>query len=411
MANTNDRTASVCLDLTRLISRVGRGQMTGIDRVELAYLKTLAHRCPFFFGLVRARRTYFLLDRTGAEQLLARLQGRQPWGARDLRSRLLRRHPALRQSALSDLRRLSLLHCRIEMLAQNLEAQCGPGFCYLNVGHSNIDARMFAAVKAVPTSRLLVLLHDVIPLDFPEFQRAGSVPVFEQKLKAIGEFADSVIFPSADGRARAELHLARLGRVPSAVVAHLGIEVAEPVHEDLSPPLQSLQRYFVTLGTIEPRKNHQLLLDVWRRFEDESDAPTLVIVGQRGWNNDEVFRWLDQEPNHVIEENNLTDGAVTALMQNATAMLFPSHAEGFGLPPAEATLLGVPVVCSDLPVFREVLGNTPVYLDESDLYSWERTIRNLAMGGAGKAKADHPVSKPLALPTWQNHFNTVLNLL
>ena len=98
MANTNDRTASVCLDLTRLISRVGRGQMTGIDRVELAYLKTLVHRCPFFFGLVRARRTYFLLDRTGAEQLLARLQGRQPWGPRDLRSRLLRRHPALRQA-------------------------------------------------------------------------------------------------------------------------------------------------------------------------------------------------------------------------------------------------------------------------------------------------------------------------
>lgn len=411
MANTSDRTAPVCLDLTRLISRVGRGRMTGIDRVELAYLAALPNRYPSFFGLVRTGQSFFLLDAHGTAALMARFKGIQPWGPRDLRSRAFRRHAPLRQAALSDLRRLSLLRCRVNRLAKILAERCGPGLRYLNVGHSNIDAPVMAAIKAAPGSRLIVLLHDVIPLEFPDFQRAATVPVFKKKLRVIGEFADLVVYPTADARTRAERQLAGLGRVPCGVVAHLGVEVAKPAPKDLPPQLRSLNRYFVALGTIEPRKNHRLLLDIWRCFENEPDAPTLVIAGQRGWNNEEVFLRLDKRPDHVIEANDLPDGAVTALMQNAAALLFPSHAEGFGLPAAEATLLGIPVVCSDLPVFREVLGNTPVYLNGSDLYLWERTIRNLAMSRPASAETDHPASVPIALPTWQGHFNTVLKLL
>ncbi len=385
--------------------------MTGIDRVELAYLNALPERFACFYGFVRVGRSYFLLDRNGTIELRARLHGETPWGSRDLKARLFRRHGVLRQSALSDLRRLSMMDCRPDGLRRALENRCGPGLRYLNVGHSNIDSRVFAAVSAVATSRTLVLLHDVIPLEFPQYQRTGSVQEFEEKLKVIAALADLVIHPSADSRFLAEKHFARIGPVPNGVVAHLGVEVAEPVHEDLPVPLRSLGQFFLTIGTIEPRKNHRLLLDLWRVFEDEPDAPTLVIAGQRGWNNEEVFRRLDEKPRHVIEVNDLTDAAMSALLRNADALLHPSYAEGFGLPPAEAALIGTKVVCSDLAVFREVLGNSPVYLNESDLYSWERTIRNLATGNANEARANGRIGAASALPTWQDHFNTVLNLL
>ena len=83
-------------------------------------------------------------------------------------------------------------------------------------------------------------------------------------------------------------------RVP-ITVSPLGIDVgAAP----LSVP-RSEKPYFVVLGTIEPRKNHKLLLDIWERMHlkmDESRIPELRIIGARGWRNEEVFNRLDHSP-------------------------------------------------------------------------------------------------------------------
>ena len=109
--------------------------------------------------------------------------------------------------------------------------------------------------------------------------------------------------------------------------------------------------------------------------------------------------------------NDLSDGAVSALLQRSDGLLFPSHAEGFGLPPAEAALLGIPVVCADLPVYREFLQDYPVYLNATDMYLWETTIRNLTNGKDDRSRTDHPAASPDGLPTWDSHFNIVLKVL
>ncbi len=227
----------------------------------------------------------------------------------------------------------------------------------------------------------------------------------------ISALADFIIHPSADGQRRAESHLARAGRVPPSVVAHLGIETAPPRPQDLPANLNLARPYFVTLGTIEPRKNHELLLDVWQRMGGRAAVPTLVVVGRRGWRNERVFARLDAMPAHVVELNDLSDGAVTALLQGAAGLLFPSYAEGFGLPPAEAASLGIPVVCADLPVYREFLLDYPVYLNATDMYLWETTIRNLTNGKDDRSRTDHSAALPDGLPTWESHFNFVLKVL
>jgi len=87
-------------------------------------------------------------------------------------------------------------------------------------------------------------------------------------------------------------------------------------------------------------------------------------------------------------------------------LLFPSRAEGFGLPPIEAAALGVPVVCSDLPVIREVLGDIPVYLDATKRYQWKQITQSLLKGHRAdkKLRAEGAFSPP----TWDDHFNNVL---
>jgi len=284
------------------------------------------------------------------------------------------------------------------------------GTVYLNVGHSNISAEVFTAIRGIAGSRVTVMLHDTIPLDFPHFQRPGTVAKFSEKLNLAVTNADLLICNSAQSERDIRRNLKPDAQIPDIVVVHLGVQTATSDESALPKNISLAQPYFVTIGTIEPRKNHKFLLDIWERLAARGEPAHLFVVGQRGWNNQAVFDRLDQQPDGVSELNNLSDGAVSALLQGAKGLLFPSFAEGFGLPAAEAAMLDIPVICSDLPVFREVLGEYPIYADVADMYDWETKIQKLAhSSGKKNNKASGPRQK-ISLPTWADHFNVVLRL-
>jgi len=205
-----------------------------------------------------------------------------------------------------------------------------------------------------------VLIHDTIPLDHPEFASDGAHAPFAAKITATARFATQVIHISADARAKTEAYFAASGRLPPAILAPLGITLAQP-------------------------------------------APQLVVIGGKGWADAALFAQMAQlqAQGDVLHGENLSDGAVVSLMQGARALLFPSLAEGFGLPPLEAAGLGTTVVASDLPVLREVCGDFPVYLDPRDSYSWMETIKTLAQNQPRAGKKQN-------LPLWADHFKVVL---
>ncbi|WP_319825248.1 glycosyltransferase family 1 protein [Thalassovita sp.] len=395
------------LDVTRLLRRTGR-QPTGVDRVELAYLRELIQPPVPLFGLARTRLGYVLLDGTGLDAFRDRVEGRIPWGTPDRLSRVQRRMEPMQRQAESDLRRLAIARCLPAGLGRMLRRHLPPGFAYLNVGHSNVTDRVLSAVKHLARGRVAVLLHDAIPLDFPDLQRPQTAPAFRNMLRRVRAYADLVICNSQQTHQDVTRHMTDWGNPPDCVVAHLGVDPVQPRQPTMPERFQWDEPFFVTVGTIEPRKNHELLLDIWQELAARPDCPQLVICGARGWLNENLFKRLDRRPPHVFEVPGLTDQEVAWLLQRSCGLLFPSIAEGYGLPPIEAAALRVPVICNDLRVYREVLGDIPVYAGIEDRYLWKNNIWGLMH----PEQADGQAAMPPRFdpPTWTQHFNAVLRL-
>jgi glycosyltransferase involved in cell wall biosynthesis len=387
------------LDLTRLTSRLGRDVLTGIDRVEAAWLRHLVAGSDPVWGLVRSRAGFLLLDRDGMARFQDMVQDAAVPGRADLISRILWRRDARRARAETAVRRLAVARAVPWRLAAMLRL-LGPNWQYLNLGHANLTDASLRQMRG----QVVVLVHDTIPLDHPDWARPGTVEPFREKLRAVSRWAEVVVHSTNDARARTEAHLAALGRVPKGIVAPLGVDLAAP--QALPAGVSLAHDYVVTVGTVEPRKNHALLLDVWDRAAAEGRAlPHLYVVGGRGWASEALMERLGQTPG-VTHLTGLNDGQVAALLQGARAMVFPSRAEGFGFPPLEAAARGIPVIASDLSVTRELLKDLPVYLNPDDLYSWLETIEALNTAPA----AGQTATSVVQVADWGSHFKTLLTL-
>jgi len=317
----------------------------------------------------------------------------QDWHKKDLIARAFsHKLPDMVNRAESTLRRMARASCLRVALGKMLGKHLPAGFSYLNIGHANRKPALWAALDTAGVGQKLAMVHDVIPLDYPEFTRPDTAERFEHELKATALACDALIYNSADTAARTDRWLQKWGATPASLPILLGVDpLPAPAPAPLADPAE-----FVILGTIEPRKNHGLLLDIW----PEIDAH-LHIVGQRGWRNEAVFSTLDTSPmigKTVFEHTGLDDTALAARLGRARALLFPSFAEGFGYPLIEALQMRLPVICADLPCFREIAGDLPTYLPADDKAAWRAAIT-----AAARSPREN-IPENLDFPTWNQHF-------
>ena len=147
------------------------------------------------------------------------------------------------------------------------------------------------------------------------------------------------------------------------------------------------------LGTIEARKNHLMLLQVWAKIVERvgARAPRLLVIGQRGWECEQVVDLLDRSEllkGSVIEIKIAVTRCSQTIWQLHARCCLPSLVEGYGLPLVEAGLRsGTPAIASDLPVFREIVGDIPEYLDRIDGPSWDCAIMDYSANGSSRRKA------------------------
>lgn len=394
------------IDITRFVSRIGRGKPTGIDRVEIAYLKEVVRRDAQALAVAKLGKSFVLVKAADARRLLDSLETDAPLGRLGLHDFLRLKLPKQQRKARQFLRSVALAEASSP--TQILESVDLTQVEYVNVGHSNLTDRSMAAVQSAGCAQITVMVHDMIPLDHPEYTRDGITDQFRTRMKTVAKFADRVICNSADTEARVQHYFPAWGSSAKTVVAHLGVEPMTAVEKTgVGHP------YFVCLGTIEPRKNHAVLFQVWEQFAatlPESEIPHLHVIGRRGWNNEEVFRLLDSSPlmgKYIFELRDLSDAALGAEIANCAGLVFPSHAEGFGLPALEAAQMGVPVICSDLPVFHEILPEYAEFVSGNDVALWGETLQTVAKKtkkSGNSAALDRPA---LRIPRWESHFRHV----
>lgn len=170
--------------------------------------------------------------------------------------------------------------------------------------------------------------------------------------------------------------------------------------------------YFVVVGTIEPRKNLVLLLEIWRRFVAQSGAatPRLLLLGLRGWKYGPFAEFLKKNPQLagiVREVGAASDTDAARIIVGARALLMPSFDEGFGLPVAESLTLGVPVLASDIPSLREIGKGVPEFFDAADANAWRAAIADYAQPSSARRAAQLARLASWQAPTWREHFQKV----
>jgi len=251
---------------------------------------------------------------------------------------------------------------------------------FVHVSHTNLHWPLAFSWLEKRRSLGIFYVHDLIPLTHPEFVRPAEPPKHLRRMETILRYGNLVLCNSqatADSlRAFAEKEERT---APKIAIIPPGIEPSFNANRRDDWP-RSRHPYFLVVGTIEPRKNHMLLLQLWRVLVEQlgPNAPRLVIVGKRGWENTLVFAMLDRSPHlkdAVIEVQDLGDNALAELMAGAAALLAPSFVEGYGMPVAEALAVGTPVIASDIPSHKEIAADRAIFLDPTDGRGWYEAIR------------------------------------
>ncbi len=392
--------AQIILDLSRLLGRAYHTTPTGIDRVEFSYALELLARVPdrLCFAAVHPAGGYYgRLDTASVRQFLAFTQAK--WQNRDIAD-----PQAIKAAAIRHL--FALRPRAVPPLSANR--------VYVQASPHHLEKTAFVRqILKSEHAHFVNLVHDVIPLTHPEFARPNGATEHARRVETISELADGIIGNSAATIAALLPHLKdRPGR--AIRTAHLGCEWSDvpPVNSNVSAD----RPYFVCVGTIEPRKNHLLLLNVWRRLVERfgEGAPKLVMVGRRGWENENVIDILERSTvlsGHVVEEADMSDRKLAELLSGARAMLLPSFAEGYGMPVAEALAAGVPVIASDIQSLREVGGDVPEYLDPIDGLGWYDMIADYARSDSSARARQFDRLLGWSPTFWSDHIDIVLDVV
>lgn len=408
----------VIYDASHLVSRMAARAITGIDCVDLAFGRHFAAaETGISAAFCRGARPH-ILSASALREIIGQSQRRFAEAGRDdgfvrIRNWLAGQSPGQAAPMLSRAKVAQLFagkcweaRCRVTPSM----AQVPRNAVYLNIAEHWLEHhRYFDWLGERPDVRAVFFVHDVLPLDYPEYFRPGYQAIFQRRFETIARRGTAFIVSTHAVRERLIAALPAAKRQAPIHVAPLPSPLALQVN---SAPDAIAHPYFLLVGTIEPRKNHLLILNIWRDLAAKlGDAtPRLVLIGSRGWENEQVVDLLDRCEGirkHVLRAEGVGSQGLAWLMVRAQALLMPSFDEGYGLPVVEALSQGTPVIASDIATFREITGGRAILLSPLDGMSWAEKIMALSDRKSEAWQTAKAQAQSFHAPDWGSYFQGV----
>lgn len=219
----------------------------------------------------------------------------------------------------------------------------------------------------------ILTIHDLTSVLFPEHHTFKNRFIHKLLLSRSIRNADLILTPSQTTKDDIIYHYSPLSPISvTPLGANFPGEISNPAPQ--TP-------YFLYLGTIEPRKNLQTLIKAFNAFKSQTDHPhQLIIAGSQGWKSSKLLSEITKNPD-IILTNYVRESEKSNLFHHASAFIYPSLYEGYGLPPQEALAHGTPLICSTGGALAEIYSNEALTfepLDSNTLTQHLKTVLTLA---------------------------------
>lgn len=218
--------------------------------------------------------------------------------------------------------------------------------------------------------KTVVTVHDMVLRAYPETMRTRTRILLETGLKRSMKRADRIVTDSDFSRREIIRYYPEFAEKIRVVPCGVDPKRFAPAPDEEITRVKAAHglpdRYFLYLGTLEPRKNLVRLIEAYGILRKRCpDAPELVLAGGKGWHYEEIFAAAEQPgvKEHVHFPSYIPSGDMAALYSGAVGFAFPSLYEGFGMPPLEAMACGCPVLTAKAASLPEAVGNAALLCD------------------------------------------------
>lgn len=270
--------------------------------------------------------------------------------------------------------------------------------------------------------RVVEACYDTIPIDFPEYAGSAKQP-FAEHFTCIAHTAGLVFAISDTSKADLAAFYRRVGLLQPPPIRTVHLATPE-VHAHVDPgalddeeraALARLQGdYVLYVSTFETRKNHRLLLQVWKALHRErgEDCPLLVLVGMFGWGVNDL--WAEMQASDVwaagriVLLHHVSDALLAHLYRGCAFTVFPSFYEGWGLAATESLAYGKLAITSDAPALREATQGLCPAIHPLDWPAWHRAITNYLDDGAARATAEARIRAEYRPRHWSDFARDLL---